>query len=125
MVTSLGQYGPSMYDVKSSPVKATPKFGSGARFDREKAYEGKETKATMLGSFGPGMYDVKLSPIKRTPKFGSGARFDREKAYEGKAADKRGQFGPGLYDVRCSNRGSPLLKGRGPSAAFALPSRRA
>lgn len=43
-----GQYGPGMYDIRcfktGSPTgkaKGTPRFGSGARFDREKCYEGR------------------------------------------------------------------------------------
>jgi hypothetical protein len=45
-----------MYDVRCSntgsrrdAAKCTPRFGSGARFDREKCYEGKENSASMLG----------------------------------------------------------------------------
>ena len=100
----------------------TPRFGSGERFDRQKAYEGKENTAAMRGQFGPGMYEVKRPPIMGTPRFGSGERFDRQKAYEGKENTMalRGQFGPGFYDVRCSKTGSPLIKGRRPSPAFAM-----
>jgi len=127
--TMFGSYGPGFYDVKLSPINGAPKFGSGARFAKENTYEGKEITSTMLGRYGPGMYDVKPAPVKGTPKFHKSVRFDRESAYEGKAATsacKRGQFGPGMYDVRCSNTGSLLLhKGRGPSAAFALPYRAA
>ena len=116
-----GQFGPGMYDVKRPPIAGTPRFGTGERFDRSKMYEGKENTATMLGQFGPGMYDVKRPPIAGTPRFGSGERFDRSKAYEGKenTATMRGQFGPGMYEVTCSNRGSPLIKGRRPSIALA------
>lgn len=43
-----GQFGPGLYDIRcfktGSPkgqAKGTPRFGSGARFDREKCYEGR------------------------------------------------------------------------------------
>jgi len=121
MLSSLGSFGPGFYEVKKPPITGTPRFGSGERFDRTKAYEGKENTAMMRGQFGPGMYDVKRPPIAGTPRFGTGERFDRSKAYEGKenTATMRGQFGPGMYEVTCSNRGSPLIKGRRPSIALA------
>jgi hypothetical protein len=94
-----------MYDVRCSntgsrrdAAKCTPRFGSGARFDREKCYEGKENSASMLGQFGPGFYQVRAPAVTGTPRFGSGARFDRAKCYEGKEnnATKFGQYGPGF-----------------------------
>lgn len=135
-VGTLGQFGPGMYDVRSSKTgsprgvaKGTPRLGNGSRFDRGKCYEGKENAHMLLGQFGPGLYDIRCfntgSPTggsKRTPRFGSGARFDRDKCYEGKEHMRYGREGPtATYDPpRCSNRGSPLWRNR-PSAAFALP----
>ena len=36
-LTALGQWGPGMYEVKRPPIVGTPRFGSGERFDRQKA----------------------------------------------------------------------------------------
>lgn len=127
----LGQWGPSMLDVKISRMgsarleaRCTPRLGRGPRFNRERCYEGKEY--VKLGQFGPGLYDLRSlktgSPRTLTPRFGNGTRFDREKAYEGRDRMPRGKTGPtGAYDPpRCSVRGSPLWRNR-PSAAFAMP----
>ena len=42
-------------------AKGTTRFGSGARFDREKCYEGKERNATNYGQYGGQFYDVRCS----------------------------------------------------------------
>ena len=126
---TLGQFGPSFYDVKcsktGSPVRgarsARSSFARGARFDREKSKENAKP-----GQYGPGLYDIRCfktgSPrgsTKGTPRWGAGMRFDREKCADNARYGQAPTASSGPPTV--SNRGSPLWKGARPSAAFALP----
>jgi hypothetical protein len=81
-----GQFGGQFYDVRCSktgtprlqPKGGTPKIGGGARFNRERCYEGKERLATLRGREGASVIDPprcsnRGSPLWQRPTSAFGA----------------------------------------------------